>query len=79
MCDGEWITPRDLDLDKRALQTRPAIQLDAARENAERHAIIEAIKLCSNNYSAAARLLGVSRPTLYRLLDKHREQQRTVT
>jgi DNA-binding NtrC family response regulator len=75
MCDGDWITPHDLDLDPRAVQIRTTIQLDAARENAERQAISEAIKLCSNNYSAAARMLGVSRPTLYRLLDKHRVEQ----
>jgi DNA-binding NtrC family response regulator len=75
MCDGDWITPRDLDLDRRVTQARHVVQLDAARKSAERQAIDQAIKLCSNNYSAAARMLGVSRPTLYRLLDKHRVLQ----
>jgi DNA-binding NtrC family response regulator len=75
MCDGEWITPRDLDLDRRGSPVSSMVQLDTARENAERQAIDQAIKLCSHNYSAAARMLGVSRPTLYRLLDKHRFAQ----
>jgi DNA-binding NtrC family response regulator len=72
MCDGDWITPEDLDLATLAAETRRKIDLEVVRENAERTAIYEAIRLCSNNYSAAARMLGVSRPTLYRLLDKHR-------
>lgn len=72
MCDGAWITPRDLDLERPTVQSIQAIQLDAARDTAERQAIQQAIKLCSNNYSAAARMLGVSRVTLYRLLEKHR-------
>ena len=81
MCDGQWITPHDLDLDKVSTDVNTLIQLDAAREKAERQAIDHAIKLCSHNYSAAARMLGVSRPTLYRLLDKHRlaQQQPSVT
>jgi len=72
MCEGDWITPEDLELAKWAAEKRSKIDLEVIRENAERAAIYEAIKLCSNNYSAAARMLGVSRPTLYRLLDKHR-------
>lgn len=74
MCDGTWITPRDLDLDQPTSQGIQVMQLEAAREVAERQAIRQAIKVCSNNYSAAARMLGVSRVTLYRLLEKHREQ-----
>jgi DNA-binding NtrC family response regulator len=81
MCDGQWITPRDLDLDKVGTDVITLVHLEAAREKAERQAIDHAIKLCSQNYSAAARMLGVSRPTLYRLLDKHRlsQEQQPVT
>jgi two-component system NtrC family response regulator len=71
MNDGGWITPRDLDLDRPAEHGRQVMPLDAVRDIAERQAVQQAIKLCSNNYSAAARILGVSRPTLYRLLEKH--------
>ncbi len=80
MCDGQWITPRDLDLDKVGIDVSTLVLLEAAREKAERQAIDQAIRLCSQNYSAAARMLGVSRPTLYRLLDKHRiSQPQTIT
>ena len=73
MCDGVWITPRDLELERPHLQTVQTVQLGAAREAAEQHAVRQAIKSCGNNYSAAARMLGVSRPTFYRLLGKYRE------
>jgi DNA-binding NtrC family response regulator len=78
MCDGPWITPQDLHLDHRASQVTEVVQLDAARERAERNAINEAIRICGNNHSAAARMLGVSRVTLYRLLEKHRTVERRL-
>jgi DNA-binding NtrC family response regulator len=78
MCDGPWITPADLDLQNPVVHGLQITLLDAAREDAERKALAQAMKACSNNYSAAARILGVSRVTLYRLLEKHRfVEQRT--
>ncbi len=72
MCDGHWITPRDLDLESvAAVQETFIIHLNKAREAAERKALAEALKMSDKNYSAAARMLGVSRVTLYRLLEKH--------
>jgi len=72
MCDGHWVTPRDLDLESEAaVQENLIIHLNKAREAAERKALGEALKLSDQNYSAAARMLGVSRVTLYRLLEKH--------
>lgn len=76
MCDGAWVTPRDLDLERPAIQGIQMMQLDAVRDIAERQAIQQAIKMSSNNYSAAARILGVSRVTLYRLLEKHASANR---
>jgi DNA-binding NtrC family response regulator len=70
MCDGHWITPRDLDLEPIAPQVL-ILHLDKARAAAERSALRQALKMSDNNYSAAARMLGVSRVTLYRLLEKH--------
>ena len=69
MCDGHWITPRDLDLQQ--VQETFVVRLSKAREAAERKALGDALKLSGQNLSAAARMLGVSRVTLYRLLDKH--------
>jgi DNA-binding NtrC family response regulator len=72
MCDGRWISARDLQLDQPAAQETHIVDLDKAREAAEHQALRQALKMSSNNYSAAARMLGVSRVTLYRLLEKHR-------
>jgi DNA-binding NtrC family response regulator len=73
MSDGPWITPDDLDLPAAYRSAEnDMLQLDSVRELAEREAVCRAIALSSNNYSAAARMLGVSRPTFYRLLEKHR-------
>jgi DNA-binding NtrC family response regulator len=73
MCDGHWITPRDLDLERvTELEQTLVLKLNKARSAAERKALADALKLSEQNYSAAARMLGVSRVTLYRLLEKHR-------
>ncbi|MCR3777596.1 helix-turn-helix domain-containing protein, partial [Pseudomonas aeruginosa] len=39
---------------------------------AERQAMCDALARYGDNLSVAARMLGVSRPTFYRLLHKHR-------
>jgi DNA-binding NtrC family response regulator len=73
MCDGSWIGPRDLDLEQvAAAQETFVVRLTKAREAAERKALAEALKISDQNYSAAARMLGVSRVTLYRLVEKYR-------
>jgi two-component system NtrC family response regulator len=69
MADGKTLSAADLDL--RAGGDEPAaINLRAAREIADRKAIFQAMSRTSNNISGAARLLGISRPTLYDLI-KH--------
>ena len=62
MCDGNWISPVDLDFGG---ETPLAGQTVAVRGVLE-----TALRACDNNHSAAARMLGISRPTLYRLLRK---------
>ncbi len=69
MADGKWITPADLDLS--GDQDTSFINLRSARDAAERAAIGRALVMAENNISAAARLLGVSRPTLYDLMKQH--------
>ena len=57
------------------LPDEPApINLRAVREIADRHAIRQALARTENNISGAAKLLGVSRPTLYDLLKQYRLQ-----
>lgn len=45
--------------------------LRALRDETERRALIDALSRSGGNLSATARLLGVSRPTLYSLLRQH--------
>ncbi|WP_448192787.1 helix-turn-helix domain-containing protein [Azospirillum sp. sgz301742] len=45
--------------------------LRAVRDEAERRAVLDALARVDGNLSAAARLLEVSRPTLYNLLRQH--------
>ena len=48
-----------------------SINLRAAREVADRKAIRQAMSRTDNNISGAAKLLGISRPTLYDLLKQY--------
>ena len=66
MADGKNITAADLDLDSVA-DTLP-VNLKAAREIADRRTIRRALARAEGNISGTARLLGISRPTLYDLM-----------
>jgi two-component system NtrC family response regulator len=73
MADGKSVTSNDLDLDN--VEPRGdalPINLRAAREVADRKAISQALSRTDNNISGAAKLLGISRPTLYDLLKQYR-------
>src|SRR4051794_8822664 len=74
MADGKSVTAADLDLNNNAADEPDAINLRAAREVADRKAIRQAMSRTENNISGAAKLLGVSRPTLYDLLKQYRLQ-----
>ena len=50
------------------------LNLRAAREAADRVAIRRAMTQSEGNISSAAKLLGISRPTLYDLLKQYRMQ-----
>ncbi|OAN66276.1 PEP-CTERM-box response regulator transcription factor [Sphingomonas sp. TDK1] len=65
MAEGKTVHAEDLDL---APGDAAAINLRAVREAADRRAIRHALARSDGNVSAAARLLGISRPTLYDLL-----------
>jgi len=69
MCDQHLITPADLEFEKIAV-TNKVTSLDDVREKAELDAIQHSLQLNNNNVSKAARDLGVSRVTLYRLINK---------
>ncbi|MYN44906.1 helix-turn-helix domain-containing protein [Pseudoduganella sp. FT93W] len=70
MAAGRLIMPDDLGL-AAATPERAAVALDDARVLAERAAIAASLLEAGSNVAQAARRLGVSRMTLYRLLAKH--------
>jgi two-component system NtrC family response regulator len=47
------------------------LNLKAAREHADRHVIRHALARSEGNISSTAKLLGISRPTLYDLLRQY--------
>ncbi len=69
MCDRALIAPYELGLN--AQTTSMAMHLDEARDQAEAVAIEEALFSQGYNFSRAAKALGISRVTLYRLASKH--------
>ncbi len=70
MADGRLVDAPDLEL---APPAAPAQELDlrAARFRAEREVLQMALARSNGTLSTAAKLLGISRPTLYGLLDTH--------
>jgi DNA-binding NtrC family response regulator len=72
MAEARLITPEDLGLGRPSAGQEHATEaLLRARSDAERAAIRSCLRGADNNLSLAARSLGVSRMTLYRLLAKH--------
>lgn len=71
MADGGLITTEDLELDSRSMDEAQITELSEVREKAERRAIQRAISMFNNNISQVAKALGVSRPTLYALMEKY--------
>jgi two-component system NtrC family response regulator len=69
MSEGPLVNARDLDLD--TPETVPSLDLRDARRRAERETIEMALAQAEGNISKAAKLLGVSRPTLYDLVQEH--------
>ena len=70
MARGRVITPADLDLSSGSKESS-VISLREAREAVERQTIIGALQRNRGNISRAASEIGVSRPTLHALLNKH--------
>ena len=68
MADGKYVTREDLGL---AEAGELSLNLRHVRQEAERGAILRALSMTDNNISAAAKLLGVTRPTFYDLIKKY--------
>ena len=73
MADGKLINAEDLDLTEAAQEEQEdiALNLKSAREQADRRMIRQALARSDGNISSTAKLLGISRPTLYDLLKQY--------
>ena len=79
--EGRQLAADDLLIQHRISRSATAAEPDAAEirippggkslDDIEREAIIHTLRIVGGNQSAAARTLGISRPTLYRKLRKH--------
>jgi two-component system NtrC family response regulator len=69
LAEGPLVTAEGLNLPVPGADALP-FSLREARANAERSAIVAALAAANGNMSKAAELLGVSRPTLYDLVQK---------
>ncbi|NKC12951.1 MAG: PEP-CTERM-box response regulator transcription factor [Gammaproteobacteria bacterium] len=70
MAEGNVVTAEDLELED--TEGRPVVfNLRQVREEAEREAIKRALVFADQKVAQAAEMLGVSRPTLYDLIEKY--------
>jgi two-component system NtrC family response regulator len=69
MADGKRVTARDLELTD-TLSALPLQTLKEARESVEREMVQDALRRHRGKITAAALELGISRPTLYELMEK---------
>jgi two-component system NtrC family response regulator len=69
MADGKRVTAQDLEMTD-TLSILPPQTLKEARETVEREMVKEALRRHMGKVTAAALELGVSRPTLYELMEK---------
>lgn len=72
MADNKFISAEDLGLIADQNATSPLLTLRKVREQAETQAIRHAYNLSNGNLSKTADVLGVTRPTLYALIDKYK-------
>lgn len=71
MADEKLVSANDLDLGSPEDQKVTALNLKSARELADRKVIRHALARSEGNISSTAKLLGISRPTLYDLLKQY--------
>lgn len=69
MAEGPMITAADLGLVPAGASEAP-LNLKEVRARAERVAVHQALETADGNVSRASELLGITRPTLYDLMEK---------
>lgn len=70
MADGKLVTATDLGISAGEIEEE-SLNLRSVRQQAETRAIRVALTRSYGNISKAAELLGITRPTLYDLLNKY--------
>lgn len=68
MADGASITADDLGL--AGADSEMIFNLRQVRDEAEKQAVLKVMAYCDNNIAKASELLGISRPTMYDLLNR---------
>lgn len=77
LSDNLWISPKDLDLD---IQSNLLLSsLREIKEKAEKEAILKALLISRGNVTKAAEILGITRPTLYSVMEKLEIRERVAT
>ena len=71
MTEGKLVSAIDLDLAAPDSSDTQILNLKSARETADRRVIRHALARSEGNISSTAKLLGISRPTLYDLLKQY--------
>jgi len=73
LAEGRQVSVEDLGLHRNdeAPPPRPMLSLREVREQAEREAIVRVLAIHGDNITQASEALGVSRPTLYGLIEKY--------
>ena len=71
MAEGKLVGAADLDLDGGEEEALNVLNLKQAREQTDRKLIRHALARSEGNISSTAKLLGISRPTLYDLLKQY--------
>ena len=71
MADEKLVSAADLDLAEPDEEAARALNLKTARERADRKVIRHALARSEGNISSTAKMLGISRPTLYDLLKQY--------
>ncbi len=71
MTDGKMIGAGDLDLAEDREEAAGVLNLKSARERSDRTVIRHALARSEGNISSTAKLLGISRPTLYDLIKQY--------
>ena len=71
MAEGKLVGAEDLDLESEEEEEAQHLNLKGAREQSDRKVIRHALARTEGNISNTAKLLGISRPTLYDLLKQY--------